>query len=741
MSDTRDKEPNKIDEKNAGKEAVPGNGHGSKSLFGRFDLLKLIAVGGMAEIYKARDTESDKLVIIKKILPEFSRNNEFLVMFLDEAKILSQLSHPNIVQIIDFGKVGMSYFMALDFIDGKNLRTLLDRLASYEQSHISLDVAVFIITRILMALEYAHNRKDAEGDHLRIIHRDISPDNILLSLRGEVKIIDFGIAKSRTNSSVTKIGQLKGKLGYMAPEQVLEKKADNRSDIYSAGAVFYEMLTGRRMIDLELSVSVKDTFKKLNIVAPRKINSEIPKKIEKILLKAVEKNPKKRYQTATEFLIDIMEFYGELEYKKLTQERISQFIGDTFPEEKSRWERAKNSIEELDYNYSHELSQVYKPTNIQFKEPQTASKNELTKQLGNIPLDINTKIKFQNEVADNTTTYTIKKSAKKWKFSFPSKSFIFFLIALAVSGYVLLSNPTTIEFFKETKQEFMASVALKKAEKLFKEKKFSESLKYYRQAASVYDEKYMRIYNRLSEMYTQLEDKDTQIEKFQSLVDKNKTYPYIHKQLGDIYLAKGEKEEALRSYTLFLELAPEDSAKDSVARLVKQLTPPPPPPPEPVVITVIEKPVVEKKITEPVTKNTPKKKSLSKKVTKKQTIKPPLPFNYTDLAQKEYFKGNYKKAIDFFKKELGKNPQNVRAHFDLARSYGELSMYDQAIIEYNKVIASKKMNKEARKQLGLLYYEIGEPGRSIKNLLQYLKLETDEIEKQKVKNLIKEIQT
>ena len=244
----------------------------------------------------------------------------------------------------------------------------------------------------------------------------------------------------------------------------------------------------------------------------------------------------------------------------------------------------------------------------------------------------------------------------------------------------------------------------------------------------------MLVYNRQAELYTLLSEKDSQIEQFNSLIEKNKTYPYLHKQLGDIYLSNNEKEKALREYKLFLELAPSDAIKSSIEKLVLELTPPLPLPPPPVAIACESpKPKEEKKKISP-------KVVAMKKAPKKLRPKP-KPVNFFELAQKEHFKGNYQKAIELFTQELAQNPKNSTARFHLARAYTELLMYDQAIVEYNKVLASKKIKKDVYKELGLLYYEIGESGRSIKNLLEYLKLETDEIEKQKVKNLIQEIQT
>ena len=176
-------------------------------------------------------------------------------MLVDEAKLSVLLSHTNVVQVYDLGKVGDDYFISMEFIDGVNLRQIINRLKELNQP-IEQELAVYIISEVCKGLDYAHTKKDADGNPLSIVHRDISPQNVLVSYEGEVKIVDFGIAKAAMNISHTLAGILKGKISYMSPEQALGKIVDRRTDIFSAGLVFYELLTGQKLFTGETQFEV-----------------------------------------------------------------------------------------------------------------------------------------------------------------------------------------------------------------------------------------------------------------------------------------------------------------------------------------------------------------------------------------------------------------------------------------------------------------------------------------------------
>src|SRR4029078_6670661 len=201
------------------------------SAFGRYTLLERLAVGGMAEVFRAKITSShgfEKILVVRGTLPPLAADPNFVSMFIDEAKLTAQLTHPKIVQILDFGDVGGQYFIALEYVAGTDALGLL-RTCAQKRLHIPRHLALFIINEVLEALDYAHNARDMEGKPMHIVHRDISPSNIFLSKRGDVKLGDFGIAHAQRRESKTQAGTLKGKYGYMSPEQVVGRPIDARS--------------------------------------------------------------------------------------------------------------------------------------------------------------------------------------------------------------------------------------------------------------------------------------------------------------------------------------------------------------------------------------------------------------------------------------------------------------------------------------------------------------------------------
>jgi serine/threonine protein kinase len=203
--------------------------------FGKYLLLERINVGGMAEVFKAKafGVEGfERLVAVKRILPSIAEDQEFITMFVDEAKIAVQLTHANIAQIFDLGRVGDSYFIAMEYVHGKDLRAIFDRARKRGET-VPVPMACYVAMKICEGLDYAHNKKDAAGRDLHLVHRDVSPQNVLLSYDGEVKVIDFGIAKAAGKAGKTQAGILKGKFGYMSPEQVRGLPLDRRSDIFA----------------------------------------------------------------------------------------------------------------------------------------------------------------------------------------------------------------------------------------------------------------------------------------------------------------------------------------------------------------------------------------------------------------------------------------------------------------------------------------------------------------------------
>lgn len=274
---------------------------------GQYILLEKVATGGMAELFRAKKIGIEgfeQVLAVKRILPHLSSDEEFVNMFIAEAKLVAQLTHKNIAQIYDFGRIDQNYFISMEYIRGKDLKALLKKV-SLERRKLPAGIAVFIAKEVAAALGYAHIQKDSAGNDLNIIHRDISPQNILVSYEGEVKIVDFGIAKASAHSKTT-TGMLKGKLSYMSPEQAWGKPVDHRSDIFSLGVVLYEMLTGRKLFQGDSEVGTLEMIRKARIEPlPSAVNMDMPSGLEAKVLKALAREASERYQNASDMELDL----------------------------------------------------------------------------------------------------------------------------------------------------------------------------------------------------------------------------------------------------------------------------------------------------------------------------------------------------------------------------------------------------------------------------------------------------
>jgi TonB family protein len=270
--------------------------------FGQYTLLERIAVGGMAEVWKARMRGVEgfqKTVAIKRILSHMTDNSEFVGMFIDEAKLAAQLSHPNIVHIYDLGKIGRDYYIAMEYVEGRDLRSLLNT-ARKKGMRLPLGLALLIAARVASALDYAHRKRDFEDREMGLVHRDVSPQNVLLTSDGDVKLCDFGIAKAVSKASHTQVGALKGKLQYMSPEQAWGRPLDGRSDIFSLGAVLFEMVTGERLFPGDSELSVLEAVRQGRIRSPRQVDPSIPREVDEIVTRALAIEPQDRFASAGE---------------------------------------------------------------------------------------------------------------------------------------------------------------------------------------------------------------------------------------------------------------------------------------------------------------------------------------------------------------------------------------------------------------------------------------------------------
>lgn len=298
----------------------------------RFDLVRLIAAGGMGTVYEAiqRGAEGfEKRVAIKTITEEFSEEHQLVEMFISEAKLVADLVHPNIVQIYQLGKVGKSYYIAMEFINGKNLGQFMRRHSQLGRS-VPIDLFTFIVSRICRGLEYAHSKCDADGQPLGVVHRDVNPKNIMLDSEGAVKLTDFGIAKARHLLRLEGT-VLMGTTRYMSPEQARFEETDARSDLFSLGIVLYELLTGRPLFDARDQKATFEAIIHKPVPRPSQLNPDVPEEVDRITLKALERDREKRYQTAGEMVHDL-EYYMYHDRYGPTSTTLAKYLHEIFPE-------------------------------------------------------------------------------------------------------------------------------------------------------------------------------------------------------------------------------------------------------------------------------------------------------------------------------------------------------------------------------------------------------------------------
>src|SRR5262245_41783358 len=290
----------------------------------------------MAEVYLARTTVAQgltKTLVLKKIHTAYARSRPFVAMFVDEAKIALGLNHPNIVQVFDFGSVGETYFLAMENVEGMDLLRLLQDCAR-EKRRIPFGLSAYIVQQLCKGLDYAHRKTDEFGDPLGIVHRDISPQNVLVSWDGGVKIVDFGIARARHVHEDE--GVIKGKFAYMSPEQARGEPVDCRSDVFSAGIVLYELVCGRPLFTGRGKEALEQV-KAGAIPPPREAAPDVPAALERIVLKAFAYHKDDRYQSARELHVDLGRFqleWGHGAGELVDSTALAAFLATVVPEER-----------------------------------------------------------------------------------------------------------------------------------------------------------------------------------------------------------------------------------------------------------------------------------------------------------------------------------------------------------------------------------------------------------------------
>ncbi len=297
----------------------------------RYKILSKLDAGGMAEIYLARAVSVggiEKNVAIKRVLPSLTKNKRFVNMFLDEARLSMVLNHANIVQVFDVGRADGTYFIVMEFVDGHNLRRIIQRAAE-RNYRIPVHHGAYLLSEVCKGLAHAHEQRDTNGNPLGIVHRDISPPNVLLSKAGEVKITDFGLAKAITQLEITDPGIVKGKFSYLSPEAASGKPVDHRADIFAAGILLWEILAGRRLFYGKTDMETVELVRKAEVPLLAPFNKEVTPELEQILQKALTRDPKQRWHSARDFG-DALSRYLFANNLKVTSYDIGKAIDQIF---------------------------------------------------------------------------------------------------------------------------------------------------------------------------------------------------------------------------------------------------------------------------------------------------------------------------------------------------------------------------------------------------------------------------
>jgi serine/threonine-protein kinase len=336
------------DEKTAGAAA---GGEAMPKQFGKYTLLRRLAAGGMAELFLALHRSVagfEKLIVIKRILPSMNQDQSFIEMLLHEARVAATLSHPNVVQIFDVGQVDGTYYIAMEHIHGEDIQAIVRGMKKMNVAEFPLEHTISILLGTCAGLAYAHDKRDLDGAALGIVHRDISPRNIVVSFTGDVKIVDFGIAKSGTEPGEgdTPSGQLKGKAPYMSPEQASGQPIDWRSDIFAAGVMLFELTTGRRLFK---GASEFETLKMIcdkEYPLPSQVKEGYPPELERIVMRALAKRREDRYQSAREMQADL-ELFAREERIAVSQVSLTKWMESLFADKLAQQKEALQDVKQL----------------------------------------------------------------------------------------------------------------------------------------------------------------------------------------------------------------------------------------------------------------------------------------------------------------------------------------------------------------------------------------------------------
>ncbi|MEQ9501857.1 MAG: serine/threonine-protein kinase [Deltaproteobacteria bacterium] len=350
--------------------------------FGRYILLDRINVGGMAEVFRGKSSGVEgfeRLVALKRILPNIAADQDFIDMFVDEAKLAVQLQHANIAQVYDLGKQDETYYIAMEYISGVDLRSMWDR-ARNRNRLLPIAMSCHIMQKVCEGLDAAHRKKDQEGNDISLVHRDVSPQNVLVSFEGEAKVIDFGIARAANKVSKTQAGVLKGKFGYMSPEQVRGIELDNRSDIFACGVVLYELLVGDRLFLGESDFSTLEKVRNVELVPPTRLNKNLSPHLERIVMKALAKNREDRYRWASEMAEDLQRYLFATN-QPFARTDLQRYMQQHFKEEMEKERQRLDRYKTIHY--------------ADFDEPAPNPAPRATSGRGDIPTEVSTGLQEQ----------------------------------------------------------------------------------------------------------------------------------------------------------------------------------------------------------------------------------------------------------------------------------------------------------------------------------------------------------
>jgi serine/threonine protein kinase len=300
---------------------------------GKYQLVRQLAIGGMAEVYlaKAKGIRGfTKRVVLKRILPQYATNEDFIKMFLDEARLAATLDHPNIVHVYDIGSQVGNYYFTMEYVRGEDVRNIL-KTEHRRGRAVPMGCALSIARGMCAGLHYAHEATDADGSPLGIVHRDVSLSNILVSYDGSVKIVDFGVAKCVAKEAQTVAGTLKGKIAYMSPEQCRGERLDRRSDVFAMGIILYELTTGKRLFTGENEFAILQKIATQDVEPPSTKHADYPEQLERIVLKALRRDRDERYATARDMQRDLEAFAREGRIAMSSIE-LSEYMHEVFAE-------------------------------------------------------------------------------------------------------------------------------------------------------------------------------------------------------------------------------------------------------------------------------------------------------------------------------------------------------------------------------------------------------------------------